>query len=167
MCSLTLWEEQKYKYEIWGSDSSQGVDVGLKGINVVQWDLWWTSGTGTCFSPSRLVFPCQYHFSEAFHTHILLWELTIGPLVAAVWRRSCTPTTWTITMLFRFVGRYRCFREPYLLYLYFNPGDGGGMFLWKVDIYLQVQMTFIHRRWILTQNYKYLKIKCRKISNLS
>jgi len=56
------------------------------------------SGIGTDISPSSSVFPCQYHSTMAFHTHISSRIWTVGPLVAAVQRYRLTPSkriTWT------------------------------------------------------------------------
>jgi hypothetical protein len=52
-------------------------------------------GTGTGFSPSCLVFPCQYNSSLAVHTHMSPGGWTTGPLVAAVQRHNLSPSTWT------------------------------------------------------------------------
>jgi hypothetical protein len=51
------------------------------------------NGTGTRFSPSSLLFPCQYNSTVALHAHISSRGLAIGPLVVAVQRRSLTPRT--------------------------------------------------------------------------
>jgi hypothetical protein len=52
------------------------------------------SGTGTG-SPSSSVFPCQYHSTVVFHTHLSSGGWTICALVAAVQRRSLTPSQST------------------------------------------------------------------------
>jgi hypothetical protein len=50
------------------------------------------SGTGTGFSPSSLVLPCQYHSTIVLHTHISSGGWTVCPLVVAVQRHSLTPS---------------------------------------------------------------------------
>jgi hypothetical protein len=47
------------------------------------------------FLPSSSVFPCQYHFTVAPHTHISPEGWAIGPLIASVLRHSLSPSTWT------------------------------------------------------------------------
>jgi hypothetical protein len=51
------------------------------------------SVTGTGFSLSPLVVPCQYHSTVAVHTRVSSGGRTVGPLVAAVQRHSLTPPT--------------------------------------------------------------------------
>jgi hypothetical protein len=54
-------------------------------------------GTGTGFSPCFSVLPCRYHSAVALDAHISPGGWTIGPLVAAVQRRSLTTSIWTTT----------------------------------------------------------------------
>jgi hypothetical protein len=53
------------------------------------------SDTGTGFSPSSLILPCQYHSTVAVHTRVSSRRWTIGPFVTAVQRRSLTRSTLT------------------------------------------------------------------------
>jgi hypothetical protein len=43
-------------------------------------------------------FPCRYHFTVILHTHISPGGWTTGPLVAAVQRRSPTPSSRSSSM---------------------------------------------------------------------
>jgi hypothetical protein len=52
--------------------------------------------TETGFSPSSSVFPCQYHPIVVLHTHMPSGWLTMAVAVAAVQRRSLTPSKSTI-----------------------------------------------------------------------
>jgi hypothetical protein len=62
------------------------------------------SGTGTGFSPTSIVSPCQYYSTMALHIHISPGGWKIGPLVAAVQRHLLTPSIWTTTsLLFRYM----------------------------------------------------------------
>jgi hypothetical protein len=56
------------------------------------------SGTGTGFSLSSSVSPCQYHTTMALHTHISPRGWTVGPLVPFQ-ERSLTPSVWTTFFL--------------------------------------------------------------------
>jgi hypothetical protein len=46
------------------------------------------SGTRTGFSSRSSVFPCQYHSTVIFHTHVSSGRRTMYPFAAAVQRRS-------------------------------------------------------------------------------
>jgi hypothetical protein len=64
------------------------------------------SGTGTCFDPCSLAFPCQYHSTMAFHTHISPGEWTIDTLVATFQIHCLIPSTWTTILIVDASGTY-------------------------------------------------------------
>jgi hypothetical protein len=108
------------------------------------------SGSWIRFFLSSSVFPCQYNFTLAPHTHIPGGR-AIGPLVAAVQRRSLTAST-------RITIEQLCFLKPFFanLHLYVDyvficeisgsPGgdyeddrhhwldDGGSTHLWNIGL---------------------------------